>query len=158
MVRMFMEHVRQAEDQDQAQEERDTRTGRADKDSATSPPRRFLSLPLVIRSEQGEYLGVTSRSRAFSLQEFIRIIERNSAPDRKVDLAWKRKGKGWSLRIRTKDLSSGQGHEHLMDVEQTLTPSGNTVVELTRLVIDGNTVPDPFLLVLFRKIKDGFDD
>ncbi len=123
-----------------------------------TPPESFLGLPLVIRTEQNEYLGVAGKTRHFSLKEFIRIIERNIDARKDIQMQWTRRGTAWQLRISTKDKDSRAHHEHLLEVAQTLTPSGNTVTRLTNLTIDGNPVPEPFLLVLFRKIKDGFDE
>jgi hypothetical protein len=128
------------------------------KGAPKTPSELFLSLPLVIKSGQNEYLGVAGKTKHFSLKEFLRIIKTNAAPDKPVTLSWRRSPASWTLTMSTRDLSSGQRREHIMEVAQTMTPNKNNVVQLTRLTIDGNPVPEPFLLVLFRKIKDGFDD
>lgn len=128
------------------------------KGPAKTPSEAFLDLPLVIKSDQNEYLGVAGKTKHFSLKEFLRIIQTNAVPNKPVTMNWRRSGASWTLTLATRDLSSGQKREHIMEVAQTTTPSKNNVVRLTRLTIDGNPVPEPFLLVLFRKIKDGFDD
>lgn len=124
----------------------------------TEPPEAFTKLPLVIKKGENEYLGVAGKTRHFSLSEFVRIIERNDGTRKNVALAWRREPGHWVLTINTYDLGSGVKHEHVLYVRQTVTPNQNNVVELTGLSIDGNAVPEPFLLVLLRKIKDGFDE
>lgn len=124
----------------------------------TAPPDAFLRLPLVVRKGDDEYLGVAGRTRHFSLQEFLRIIQRNGFGRKRVALAWRREPGEWVLTINTCNLESADKHEHVLHVRQTMTPNHNNVVELTSLCIDGNHVPEPFLLVLLRKIKDGFDE
>jgi len=124
----------------------------------TEPPEAFTKLPLVIRKGENEYLGVAGKTRHFSLAEFVRIIERNGSTRKSVALAWRREPGHWVLTINTYDLESGVKHEHVLCVRQRVTPNQNNVVELTGLSIDGNAVPEPFLLVLLRKVKDGFDE
>lgn len=124
----------------------------------TEPPEVFTKLPLVIKKGDNEFLGVAGKTRHFSLNEFVRIIERNGNTRKSVALAWRREPGQWVLTINTYDLESGVKHEHVLCVRQTVTPNQNNVVELTALSIDGNPVPEPFLLVLLRKIKDGFDE
>ncbi len=127
-------------------------------DNLTQPPDTFLKLPLVIRTSEGEYLGVAGRTKHFNLSEFIRIVRSNTSARKTVSLQWQRRNKSWILTIFTNDLDNRCKHEHELQVFQTVTPNRNNVVQLTSLSIDGNSVPDPFLLVILRKIKDGFDD
>ena len=127
-------------------------------DNLTQPPDTFLKLPLVIRSTEGEYLGVAGKTKHFNLSEFIRIIRKNTNVRKTVSLQWQRQDKSWILTIFTNDLDNNRKHEHELQVFQTVTPNRNNVVQLTSLSIDGNSVPDPFLLVILRKIKDGFDE
>lgn len=124
----------------------------------TAPPEAFTKLPLVIKKGEDEYLGVAGKTKHFSLAEFVRIIEHNGNTRKSVALAWRREPGQWVLTINTYDLESSVKHEHVLCVRQTVTPNHNNVVELTGLSIDGDAVPEPFLLVLLRKIKDGFDE
>ncbi|MFW5734935.1 MAG: MerR family transcriptional regulator [Oceanidesulfovibrio sp.] len=121
------------------------------------PGSEFMRLPLVVTNDKGEYLGVAGKHGHFSLQEFIRMVRGNAREsERRVSLRWEAAGDGYMLSLTTKGPGS-QNHEHAIELHQTVTPSGNSVVRIARLTIDGNPVPDPFLLVLFRKIRDGFD-
>ncbi|TVM16897.1 MerR family transcriptional regulator [Oceanidesulfovibrio indonesiensis] len=138
--------------------ERIDRKDRGGTGHAKSPDSDFMHLPLVVMNDKGEYLGVAGKHGHFSLQEFIRIVRRNAREsDRRVTLRWDAAGSdGYVLTLTTRG-TDGQGHEHAIELQQTVTPNGNRVVRIARLTIDGNPVPDPFLLVLFRKIRDGFD-
>ncbi len=125
---------------------------------AKGPGSEFMQLPLVVTNDKGEYLGVAGKHGHFSLQEFIRIVRGNAREsNRRVALRWDPAGNdGYMLTLTTKSPDD-HGHEHAIELRQTVTPNGNRVVLIARLTIDGNPVPDPFLLVLFRKIRDGFD-
>ena len=123
----------------------------------TTPPGPLLAMPLVIRSRCDEYLGVAGKGKHFSLGDFLVLIEKNGCNHRTVTTNWGREESRWRLSVVTWDPERAERHEHLLVVEQTVTPSHNNVVELTGLTIDGTEVPHQFLLVLFRKIRDGFD-
>ncbi len=123
----------------------------------TIPPAPLLAMPLVIRSRCDEYLGVAGKGKHFSLGDFLVLIEKSGCNDRTVTTSWRREEGRWRLSVVTWDPERAERHEHLLVVEQTVTPSHNNVVELTDLTIDGTEVPHQFLLVLFRKIRDEFD-
>jgi len=123
------------------------------------PSRSFLSLPLVIRNGQGEYLGVSDKAkRPFSLQNLITLVQRNTSASKSVDMRWEREGHCWVLYIRANDMGSGREQNLILHAAQTITPSRNVVARLTRMSVDGTTVPDPFLLSLFKQIRDSFDE
>ncbi len=127
-------------------------------ETTSTPSEQFLHLPLVIRSGQNEYLGVAGRKRHFNLKEFIRIIRRNATGQKTVNTSWRREASHWILTIITRNITTSRQHEHVIEVMQTITPNRNKVVQLVNLAIDNTPVPEPFLLVLFKKFKDGFGD
>jgi DNA-binding transcriptional MerR regulator len=121
------------------------------------PSRLFMNLPLVIRSSQGEYLGVTGRSRNhFTLHDLLQLIKRNVREGNKIDFHWEREEDGWILKVSSEAASSGKDRDLLFSLGEMTTPSKNLVVRLRRMVVDGNTVPETMLLGLFKKIKDSF--
>lgn len=138
--------------------ERIDRSADAGAKRSARPGAGFMQRPLVVTNDKGEYLGVAGKHGHFSLQEFVRIVRGNAGDSqRQVAMRWTAAGKdGYVLTLTTKD-PAGQGHEHAIELQETVTPSGNRVVRIAKLTIDGNPVPDPFLMVLFRKIRDGFD-
>ncbi len=148
MLKFFMDHV----DASQG-------AGKNGGEGEPAPGELFLTRPLVIRNEKQEYLGVSSKNRAFTLQEFIRIMKRNNRHGKSVSTRWKQSEAGWVLHIATSQDQGGENeaHEHILELQSTVTPNGNNVVQLTRMTIDGNQAPEPFLLMLFRKIKEDFE-
>lgn len=123
------------------------------------PPADFLRLPLVFRSEQGEYLGVTDKqsSQHFSLRDFVCIIHKNAGGRTDVDTSWQRSGNaGWRLIIRETASVTGRSKSHYVDVERFATPKGNLVAKLMDLCFDGQTMPPFFVYELFRQIGRDF--
>jgi len=121
------------------------------------PPADFLSSPLVICSE-GEYLGVQGKGgRPFSLEDFVRLIERKMSESMDVETTWRRQDGHWVLVVRTEDRPRRREQNIILVSRRTVTPSGNTVTEVTRLNIDGNDAPDALLLTLFRQLRAVFN-
>jgi hypothetical protein len=116
-----------------------------------------MNLPLVIRSEQGEYLGVAGRSKEhFSLKNLVSLVQRNASARKHIDIEWDQDEEGWLLKVGARNESDGESQNLLFAVREKITPSKNLVVELDRMVVDGNTVPRHMLLSLFKQIRDSF--
>lgn len=119
------------------------------------PDEKYLARPLVIRTQQSEYLGVLGKVRKhFALRDFVYLVETN-ANGRKVDLVWEKQDKLWSLLVTLEE--NGQEQHFVLVTQMTTTPSKNIVTEIVRLNVNGADVPDSLLLSLFKKIKDTFD-
>ncbi|GAB7081781.1 hypothetical protein [Megalodesulfovibrio paquesii] len=116
-----------------------------------------LSLPLVIRTAANEYLGVVGRTKPFSLQDFMHLVEHGGTRRGHVALSRLTNPPRWVLALSANDPETGRIRRHRMEVARVTTPSGNEVMQITRLAMDGVDAPEPFLLVLFRKIKEEFD-
>jgi hypothetical protein len=125
-------------------------------EAVSSPDEDFLARPLVIRSAQGEYLGVSGRGKPFSLRDFIGLIERNAASARGISMHWSRTAGQWSLAVTARDAATGQERRIELLARRTVTPSRNVVTEIVRLNINGEDAPDALLLSLFRQVRDGF--
>lgn len=123
----------------------------------SKPSPLFMSLPLVIRSQLGEYLGVTGRSKEhFTLKNLISLMQRNASAKKQIDIEWDHDDEGWLLKVKAKDRMADGMQQFLFALREKITPSKNLVVELTRMVVDGNTVPESMLLSLFKQIRDSF--
>lgn len=135
----------------------DLRRGAGEGGSALEfPPSEHLERPLVIRSSQGEYLGVMSRdNRPFSLQDFIGLMERRMARGQSVALTWRRQGLQWELSVSA-PAEDGRERRILLVTARTVTPSNNVVTQIVRLSVDGQTAPDSLLVGLFKQIKESF--
>lgn len=124
--------------------------------SADGPPKSLLSLPLVIKSDQGEYLGVSDGAKSFSLEDFLGVVEKGGKKHRITGMEWGKHQNLWRLTIHSVNAANKKTHEHVLETESLVTPKKNRVMRLASLRIDGQTTPQPLLLMLFRKIKDGF--
>lgn len=122
------------------------------------PSAEYLSRPLVIRTEQDEYLGVLGKvQKHFALRDFVFMIERNVAAGRSMEMSWELRDEQWVLVVTARDAGDGREQHVILVTRKTVTPSRNTVTEIVRLNINGADVPDALLLSLFKQVKDGFD-
>jgi DNA-binding transcriptional MerR regulator len=119
------------------------------------PPDAWRELPVVIRSEHGEFLGVTGKDRRpLTLREFETFLQERAPGAAEPD--WRREGGGWVMTLTGDDMIQGQRHEHFF--KRTTTPLGNHVVHFHRLRIDGEDVTDAFLQAFLRQIKDALSE
>jgi DNA-binding transcriptional MerR regulator len=107
------------------------------------PSDAFLNTPIVIRNDQGEFLGVPGR---LPLAGFIDILI-----DGAEELAarWTREGDAWVFVMAGPD-----GDSHALHFVSTTTPRGNLVVLLERLDVNGSPTSSQFLQEFFRQVKD----
>jgi len=121
------------------------------------PPAGFLASPLVIASG-GEFLGVQGKGKkAFSLEDFVHLIERKESDYVGVETSWRQQDGHWVLVVQTQDVESGREQNIILVAKKTVTPSKNVVTEIIRLNIDGNDAPDALLLTLFRQLRTVFN-
>ncbi len=121
------------------------------------PPADFLASPLVIASG-GEYLGVQGKGKkAFSLEDFVHLIERKESDFVGVETSWRQQDGHWVLVVRMEEVESGREQSVVLVAKKTVTPSKNVVTEIIRLNIDGNDAPDALLLTLFRQLRMVFN-
>ncbi len=142
-----------------SQEESGHAQGASGKDSAHTPPATLFDRPLVIR-RNGEFLGVSGRDKAFTLRELLALANRHAARRHHVSMGWTRTSSAWVLRLTTDEPAAGRqggSRTHELTLQPVTTPSGNHVTRLSRLAINGDTVPDRFLLELFRNIKESYE-
>lgn len=132
-------------------------SGRGDAGGIDFPPADFLASPLVIASG-GEFLGVQGKGKkAFSLEDFVHLIERKESDHVGVETSWRQQDAHWVLVVRTEDAETGREQAVVLVAKKTITPSKNTVTEIIRLNIDGNDAPDALLLTLFRQLRMVFN-
>lgn len=125
-------------------------------ESLVFPPADYLDLPLVVRTDQGEYLGVLGRnSRPFRLKDFAALLEGSPVRATPPVQTWRPKGQGWVLDLQ--DVSvGGQERRIVLETSRTVTPSKNAVALVQRLAVNGQDAPDALLLSLFRQIRESF--
>jgi hypothetical protein len=116
------------------------------KDVFERPSDAFLNTPIVIRNEQGEFLGVPGR---LALSGFIEALVRQAEENGTALSGWKRIDEAWVFAM---EVTGGDSYE--LFFVSTTTPRGNLVVFLNRLDVNKKETTSLFLQEFFRKIKD----
>lgn len=120
-----------------------------------APDPTFLSLPLVVRSEPGEYLGIAGRAeRAFCLNDFLGLLSKSYPPPRHFSVCWTQRQPDaaiWRLDIEQSDVIRPERYS--LELEPAVTPKGNQVALLSQLSIDAKDAPTPNLYALIRRMK-----
>lgn len=130
-----------------------------------APPDDHLDRPLVLRSQQGDFLGVTDRSgQALNLSGFQRLIEGGSRtgacgnrPERLVASCWEQRAGNWYLTV----CISGNVLNrccYVLETRAVLTPSGNKVTQLSAITVGDCPVPQNYVLQMFRHLRDSFQE
>jgi len=115
-------------------------------DRFDSPSDAFLNTPIVIRNDQGEFLGVPGR---LPLSGFIGILVREAEEGGASLSNWSQKGDAWIFTMEAPGSDT-----HALHFRSTTTPRGNLVVLWERLDINGAQTTSQFLQEFFREIKD----
>lgn len=101
------------------------------------PPRHFFSLPLVVRTEQGQYISVGVKSRGgFSLNDLKAILIHGFTPPNHFTLRWKNHGRGWWLNL---EQEAGPRAIHLLLMELP-TQKGRNVAEVLQVRQNGDAL------------------
>lgn len=125
--------------------------------AAVEPPADLLRRPLVLRSRQGDFLGVTdSQGRALTMSGFLSLVERGGGGGRVVASCWERASGGWALSL---GLCSGAARGcYGLEVQATRTPSGNKVTVLNAMRMDGSPVSGDYMVRMFRQLRECFQE
>ncbi|EGB15510.1 hypothetical protein DND132_2306 [Pseudodesulfovibrio mercurii] len=107
------------------------------------PSDAFLTTPIVIRNEHGEFLGVPGR---LPLAGFIAILVRGADG---TSVRWTRRDDAWIFTMTAPDNET-----HDLYFVSTTTPRGNLVVLLERLDVNNLRTSPQFLQEFFRQVKD----
>ena len=106
----------------------------------------FLNTPIVIRNNQGEFLGVPSK---LSLAEFVEILVREAEEGGTSLTSWSKQDDVWLYTMESPDNET-----HILHFTSTTTPRGNLVVLLNRLDVNGKQTSRQFLQEFFRQVMD----
>jgi len=112
----------------------------------TPPPDALLNTPIVIRNDQGEFLGVPGR---LSLSGFLEILVREAEESGSSLSSWARRGEAWIYTIQSPGRDT-----HTLHFSTTTTPRGNLVVLFDRLDVNDRQTSPQFLQEFFRQVKD----
>ena len=106
-------------------------------DGPAEPPRQLLSLPLVVRTEQGQYISAGGKSRGrFSLNDLKAMLIYGFTPPDHFTLRWERHGQGWWLYLE-QERSDRAIHLLLMELP---TQKGGHVAEILQIRHQGETL------------------
>lgn len=125
------------------------------------PPDDHLNRPLVLRSAQGDFLGVTDRSgQALSLCGFVRLVEgAGQAPGkdgRVVGSCWEARAGSWCLTLTI--FGPVVRKCYVLETHFQRTPNGNHVTLLAEMRVDGTRVPQEFVVQMFRQLRESLQE
>jgi hypothetical protein len=119
------------------------------------PSDEFLSLPLVVRSAQGDFLGLSVvAGTPLCMGDFVRLVEQGGDHRRIVCTLWEEHGTDWFLTMSLSGQGAARRRCYVLETRAVLTPSGNHVTELVGMAEDGVPVSDDFLLQMFRQLRE----
>ena len=96
----------------------------------SEPPRQFFGMPLVARTEQGQYISAGGKTRGrFSLNDLKAMLIYGFTPPNHFTLRWERHGQGWWLYLEQEN-SDRAIHLLLMEIP---TQKGGSVVEILQI-------------------------
>lgn len=123
------------------------------------PPDEFLSRPLVVRSELGDFLGVSVLAgQPLCMGDFVRLVEKGGGRRRIVCTLWEEHGADWLLAMTLSGQDAGERRCYVLETRPVLTPSGNQVAELVGMSEDGAPVSSDFLLQMFRQLRESLQE
>ncbi|WP_243361965.1 hypothetical protein [Fundidesulfovibrio terrae] len=116
------------------------------------PPQALLDMPVVVRSDTGEFLGVTLKSGGpVTLARFETFLADRARGMGQVRSQWLRQGQEWTLRI---EHNSQTSDHHFV---QAVTPRGNTVARFASLSVGGKPATEHVLQAFLRQVKETLD-
>ena len=102
----------------------------------TEPPRHFFSLPLVVRTEQGQYVSAGGKSRGrFSLNDLKAMLIYGYTPPHHFTLRWESHGQGWWLTLEQET----SGRSLLLLLMEVPAQRGGSVAEILQIKNNGET-------------------
>ncbi len=101
------------------------------------PPRQFLTLPLGIRTSQGEHVNPRGRGRGpFALNDLKAMLIYGHTPPNHFTLRWEPYGQGWWLTLE----QESQNRVFSLMLMEVISQRGETVVEILQLKKNGEAV------------------
>ncbi len=121
-----------------------------------SPDADFMALPMVIRNDTGDFLGITGSEGHLSIQGFRELMRRKAGAGQPLPVRWKRLDEAWVMHMG--GFGNGpDGQTHTLHLERTTTPRGNEVVWLKSLLVADDPMPEAFLHRFLRQLRKDFD-
>lgn len=100
------------------------------------PARSLMTLPLVVQTTQGEFVGVAGRARGrFSCADFKAMLSYAFLPPDQYELRWEDLGDGWRLEL-AQPTATDPLHM-VLTLRRMVTPRGNDVLCLQHFESNG---------------------
>lgn len=123
------------------------------------PSDAFLSRPLVVRSAQGDFLGVSVvAGQPLCMGDFVRLVEQGGDQGRIVCTLWEERGTDWFLTMSVSGQGASRRCCYVLETRAVLTPSGNHVTELVGMAENGVAVSDDYLLQMFKQLRESLQE
>ncbi len=114
-------------------------------DKPAEPPRRLLTLPLVVRTAQGRYISAGGRGRGrFCINDLKAVLVYGFTPPNHFVLGWEPHGQGWWLTLSQMSAQTGQADDtgaptrtHQLLLMELPSQRDNSVVEVLQLKNNG---------------------
>lgn len=127
-------------------------SGNGDEYEGQCPPPEFFTLPMVVRSEQGEFLGVPGRTEGhLSIKDFLALLRRHIKTPGELPINWRNIGDGWIMHVQLGKPPYRQ--DHYMEMNRMTTPRGNRVAWLKNMSIGEQEVPNSFLVNFLKQLR-----
>lgn len=120
-----------------AQQDGATAPGSVKTSAASEPPRHFLGLPMVVRTEEGRYISAGGKGKGrFSVNDLKAMLIYGFTPPNHFAIKWEAHGQGWWLYL---NQEHGERSFHLLLMELP-TQRGGNVTEILQLKRNGETL------------------
>jgi len=121
-----------------------------------APDPDFLANPLTVRYPPQRYLGIKdSRNAALNLNQLIEAMRSKASGSKAVAFSWQARGGTWTLTASLNSPDDGKDRKIILQAKATVTPQGNSVTEVVRMVIEGRELSKDDLLKFFKLYKAG---
>ena len=106
------------------------------------PSRNFLTLPLVVRTGQGQYISAGGRGRGrFCINDLKAMLAYGFTPPHHFVFSWEQHGQGWWLSLEQASAPENDtARTHKLLLMELPTQRGSSVVEILQLKNNGEAV------------------
>lgn len=137
LLRIRPDNVQVQENGDKGHQDGPTAPGSKPSNTSGEPPRHFLGLPMVVRTEEGRYISAGGKGKGrFSVNDLKAMLIYGFTPPNHFSIKWEAHGQGWWLYL---DQEQGERSFHLLLMELP-TQRGGNVTEILQLKRNGETL------------------
>ncbi len=90
--------------------------------------------------------------------QLIETIRSNPSGSRAATFSWQARGGSWTLTAGLNSPGAGKDRKIVLLAKATVTPQGNSVTEVVRMIIEGRELSKEDLLKFFKLYKAGMSE